>query len=196
MPAASPPWPAVNARVPSPVRAKKRTQPSSSVYGPTITPSRKADPGKLWPAKSKARRQTVAGQQGRGQEPRRDERRTSLRTPAGTPPWLAKGRRAPHLPTLATVSTVVLVNRRGSQRAESWRGQSKLRDLGTDPSQGNPFSVLSDPDNGSQEEGPAFIRTIPVWEPTLTGAQSPHQCRTVIVNQRPAQTVTEVAGQP
>ena len=54
LPAVSPPWPAANARGPSPVGMEKRTQPSSSADGPTSTPSRKADPGQLRTAKSKA----------------------------------------------------------------------------------------------------------------------------------------------
>ena len=149
LPAVSPPWPAANARGPSPVGTKKRTQPSSSAAGPTSTPSRKADPGQLRAAKSKARRQTVAGQLARGQNPRGDERRTRLRTPAGTPPRRAKGRRSLHLPTVSADSTAVLVNCGGSQRPEPRRGQPELRDLGTDPPQGNPFSVLLDPDDGS-----------------------------------------------
>ena len=71
----------------------------------------------------------------------------------------------------------------------------ELPDLRTDPPQGNPFSVLSDLDDGSQEEGPASIETMPVQEPTSMKVQSPCQCHTVIVSQRPAQRVTKVAGQ-
>ena len=39
-----------------------------------------------------------------------------------------------------------------------------------DVPRGNPFSLLSNPDDGSQDDGPVSIKTIPVRGPALTGA--------------------------